>query len=76
MKNIAAIGSYLETLKSEGQIGMISNYDKLGYGFCVFCDPEDGCASEFAEYKTSGVNINTFSFIGRLYGSDNYENVE
>ena len=53
------IGTYLETpgtidndSADSNLVTKIDNYDKLGYGFCVFCDPGDGkCQSGFEAYQ-------------------------
>ena len=64
--DIPLVGPYLETDetleygKKGDEVTKISNYDNLGYGFCVFCDPGEQCQTDFETYKstTAGLDNN------------------
>ena len=64
---------YLET-KTTG-IESEANYNRLGYGFCVFCEPEGDCQTEFALYQLTGINDSPFEWVGRMAKKGQLETV-
>ena len=43
VSELPLVGTYLETdfttMTNSSGVTEVDNYNKLGYGFCVFCDP-------------------------------------
>ena len=79
VSDLPVIGRYLETEHTLEAGAGIGNYNKLGYGFCVFCDPskaDGGCKTDFEAYKAGNPVDNYFDFIGRLADSGEYKTVE
>ena len=69
VSRIPLIGPFLETESTE-KMEAGENYDKLGYGFCTYCDPTGDCQSEFEAYRETGVNGSSFKFMSKLFNAD------
>ena len=57
------------------KVAEVDNYDKLGYGFCVFCDPGQQCQDEFAAYQ-KGEQDGLWDFVGDWTDVETFTSVE
>ena len=78
--DLPLIGPYLETQETkDGIIDEVDNYDRLQYGFCVFCKPsdsEDSCQAQFEEFGQTGENTNFWRFFNTFSNLDGFSTVE